>query len=416
MDRCPRLGLGALLVGLGVGAAIAAASPAAADAPTPTTPVTARATPAPGQPGVGPKAVKSVRWTSRAVPGRRAATAAQPVVTITRSGQSPVVLSSGRTGAAELSGITYAGGSTFYAVGDNGAGSIWQLYASSDARGRIRSALVESAISAPVLGSDAEGIALDPGRDRVWIAEEASSRISEFSLITGEKVGSVDVPAIYRPANVQDNRGLEALSYGAGRLWTANEEALRPDGPLATTTAGSWVRLQAFGGPDLTPDAQYGYRTDPISAMSPFITVERSGLVDLVALPGGEVLALERELGGFIPLFRSRVYLLDFSAATDVSELPSLTGAGFTPVGKTLLWQGYFAFINFEGITLAATDPSGPSLLVLISDDGGGELGQRQVLSSLLLQGPDTYGEGGDPQPSRTRAIASCSACVTHSP
>lgn len=391
-DRCPRRGLGALLFGLGLGAAVAAASPAAADAETATspatTPATARISPAPGPAGAGPKAVKPARWTSRALPDRRAAVAARPGVTITRSGQSPVTLSSGRTGAAELSGITYADGTTFYAVADNGAGSIWQLYASNARDGRIRSALVDSAIRAPAIGPDAEGIALNPGRDRVWIAEESSSTISEFSLVSGEKVGSVAVPAIYRPANVQDNRGLEALSYGAGTLWTANEEALRPDGPLATTAAGSWVRLQAFSGPDLAPHAQYGYRTDPISVMSPFVSVERSGLVDLVALPGGEVLALERELGGFIPLFRSRIYLLDFAGATDVSELPSLADAGFTPVAKTLLWQGYFAFINFEGITLA-TDLSGSPLLMLISDDGGGELGQRQVLSSLLLRTPD---------------------------
>ena len=382
-----RLALGALAVGLGLAAGVAAAGPADADTPdSAQQPRTRQAVAAVGV-SAGRTATKPV-GTWRA-PGRRAAATARPAIAITRSGQSPVTVSSGRTGAAELSGIASAGGTSFYAVGDNSAGSIWRLYVSSDARdGRIRSALVDSAISAQV-GSDAEGIALNPSRSQAWIANEATSTITEFSLDTGQRVGAVAVPAIYRPENVQDNRGLEALSYGAGRLWTANEEALRPDGPLATTSAGSWVRLQSFGGPEMAPQGQYGYLTDPISAMSPFVSVERSGLVDLVALPTGDVLALERELGGFVPLFRSRIYLLDFSAATDVSALPSLADGGFTAVGKTLLWQGYFAFINFEGITLAApaTDSASPTLL-LISDDGGGELGQRQVISSLLLRTP----------------------------
>ena len=411
MDRCHCLALGTALAGFGAAAAIAASGPAWADpsavgsADSAHTAVTTSAT----------TAAKPLRWTSRASAARRAATStAQPSLTVTRSGQSPLTLSSGRTGAAELSGITYAGDTTYYAVGDNGSGSIWQLYTSSDARdGRIRSALVTSAISAPALGSDSEGIALNTDRTRAWVTDEATSSISEFSLATGQKVGSVVVPAIYRPQNVQDNRGLEALSFGAGKLWTANEEALLPDGSLATTSAGSWVRLQSFAGPELAPQNQYGYLTDPISAMSPFVAVERSGLVDLVALPGGEVLALERELGGFLPLYRSRLYLLDFARASDVSELPSLADGGFTPVAKTLLWQGYFAFINFEGITLA-TDFGDSALLVLVSDDGGGELGQRQVVSSLSLRGAG-YGSGGTPQSSSTRPMASCSACVTHS-
>ena len=160
--------------------------------------------------------------------------------------------------------------------------------------GWVNSGAVTNGISAAGLGSDSEGIALRPGTGTVWIADESTSTISEFSLGTGAKVGSVPVPEIYRPANVQNNLGLEALSYGAGKLWTANEEALKSDGALSTTRSGSWVRIQEFGGDDFAPGGQYAYRTEPIRAMSPFITVERSGLVDLLALPDGRVLSLER--------------------------------------------------------------------------------------------------------------------------
>ena len=70
----------------------------------------------------------------------RVAATAQPSVSITRSGQSPVRLSSGSTTAAQLSGITAAGGTTYYSVGDNGDRSIWQVYTSlNTTTGRIRS-------------------------------------------------------------------------------------------------------------------------------------------------------------------------------------------------------------------------------------------------------------------------------------
>lgn len=355
-----RIGFAGFAVALGIGAALAAAAPAAAD-----------------DDGAEQRSVR---------PAAAKAAAAGPKVSAVR--QSRTAVRSGTTGAAELSGLTYAGGSTYYAVGDNGADQIWQLDAALTTRtGRIRSARVTGGIPAPGLGRDSEGIALAPGGRSVWVADEIASSITEFSLATGDTIGTVPVPSIYRPANVQDNMGLESLAYGAGRLWTANEEALRPDGSLSTTTAGSWVRIQEFDGPDLTAGRQFGYLTDPISRLSPLVSEERSGLVDLVALPDGRLLALERELGGWAPRFRSRLYLLDLTDATDVSDIASLSGGGFTPVAKTLLWQRFYRFGNFEGITLGPQlDPTSYSL-VLVSDDGGGVLFQRQESVALVLRG-----------------------------
>lgn len=367
-----------LCIGLGLGVALstalATASPATADSAADGGSHQARAS--------------AARVTARAAQAHTVPSAAGPAVTISRSGQSPFTMSSGKTGAAELSGITYAGDTTYYAVGDSGPKSIWQLYTSlNTSTGRIRSSLVTGAIAAPELGSDSEGIALRPGRGSVFISDEITSSISEFSLSSGAKVGSVDVPAIYRPANVQNNMGLESLTYRDGELWTANEEALRPDGALSTTTAGSWVRLQQFTGENLSPAGQFGYLTDPISELSPFVEVERSGLVDLLVLPGGELLALERELGGFLPRFRSRIYLVGLSGATDVNALPSLADGGFTPVSKILLWQGMSGFNNFEGLTLGPALSDGSYGLVLVSDDGNGQLGQRQTTMTLILAG-----------------------------
>lgn len=387
--------LAALVAALGIGAigigAAAATAPAAWAGPT-----SSAADAGPQNhhnptplPRVKPSAVPN-RTASTGLRGPKAAAQASSL-TIRRTFQGPVRLRRGSTAAAELSGIAYGGGTTYYAVGDNGATSIWQLDTTLNARsGRIGSALVSGGISAPSMGSDSEGIALAPDETAAWISDENDSSITQFSLLTGLMLSSVGVPSIYRPANVQGNFGLESLTYGADTLWTANEEALKSDGPLSTTAEGTWIRLQRFDGPDLTAASQYAYRTDPIAAMSPLTTAERSGVVDLLALPDGQVLALERELGGFVPHFRNRIYLVDFTGASDVSETPSLADGGFTPVTKTLLWQGVFGFANFEGITLGPRLNDGSYAVVLVSDDGQGQLGQRQSVISLKLRGLST--------------------------
>jgi len=299
--------------------------------------------------------------------------AAAALPTVSDPGQGPVALSSGSTAAAELSGLAWTGGTSYLAVGDNAAASLWTLGITLDpATGFITSGGVTGSIAAPGLGTDSEGIAYRAATGSVFVADEVASSITQFDAGSGAMLGGVSVPAIYAPANVQSNMGLESLAFGPGGLWTANEEALVPDGPLSTTSTGSWVRIQRFG-ETLTPAGQWGYRTDPISALNPFISAERSGVVDILPWSATTLLVLERELGGaIVPTFRSRLYGVDVAAASDVSALPSIDAGGFTPLAKTLLWEGVFGSSNFEGMTYGPSLADGSASLLLISDNGGG--------------------------------------------
>jgi hypothetical protein len=313
---------------------------------------------------------------------------AAPVVT--DAGQGVVTLSSGTSAAAELSGISYAGGSTYYAVGDDGATSIWEITATVDtATGRLTgSPTVTGSIAAAGMGTDSEGIAYRSTTGSVFIADEVTSTIQEFSTSTGSTLGSVSVPAIYQPANVQSNMGLESLAWGAGGLWTANEEALVPDGSLSTATTGSWVRIQQFDS-SLTAVGQWGYKTDPITALNPFISAERSGVVDILPWSSTELLVLERELGGaVVPTFRSRLYYVDTATATDVSAFATIDAGGFTPLTKTLLWEESFGASNFEGMTYGPALDSGLQSLLLISDSGGG-LSQNMLALGVTAPVPE---------------------------
>jgi hypothetical protein len=328
----------------------------------------------------------------------RAASAQLP--TVRDSGQGVVSLSSGSTAAAELSGITWTGGTNYLAVGDNGAQAIWTMSVALDSStGRITSATVTGSIAA-ALGSDSEGIAYRSTTGSVFVSDEVASSITQFGATSGATIGGVTVPAIYASANVQSNMGLESLAFGPGGLWTANEEAIVPDGSLSTTSQGSWVRIQRFDAA-LAAAGQWAYRTDPISALSPFTTAERSGVVDILPWTASTLLVLEREFGGsFIPDFRSRLYGVDVAAASDVSALASLTGGGFTPLAKTLLWQGDFGTSNFEGMTFGPTLADGWTSLLLVSDNGGGI---RQDLYALAVV----------PEPSTWMMGAVAIACAT---
>ena len=82
----------------------------------------------------------------------------------------------------------------------------------------------------------------------------------------------------------------------------------------------------------VVPGSQYAYTVEPIHGTAGGSA--QSGLVELVALPDGTLLALERSLANAFPPYNSRLFAIDFAAATDVSGPPfdaGLSGTTFNP-------------------------------------------------------------------------------------
>ncbi|MFM9097829.1 MAG: esterase-like activity of phytase family protein [Phycisphaerales bacterium] len=302
-------------------------------------------------------------------------------------GQAPVPLAARGFGAEELSGIAWVGTGRFLLVGDGGQQAVWDAWIDIDpSTGRILAQSITARVPVPGLGTDVEGIAIDRAAGTFLAADEASAAIRRFDLVTFAACGSLRIPPIFAPPNMRPNFGFEALGCLRGEAWAANEEALVSDGPVSGTQAGAWVRLQRFDGQGF-PAGQWAYRCDPISGMTDLVDVERSGVVDLVPWDRHTVLVLEREFGGsVIPDFRSRLYAVDLSAATDVSNVQMLAAGGFVPAAKTLLWQRGFPFSNFEGMALGPPLAGGRRSLILVSDDGGGVGGQNQRLLALAVR------------------------------
>lgn len=296
-----------------------------------------------------------------------------------------------------LSGICYAGGTQYYAVDDSGGLMRPATITLNPASGAITAASFSSAVT--LGGSDLEGIDYNAANNSVFVSDETGATIEEYSL-TGNYMSNVLVPSIF--ASYRPNFSLESLTIrGNGlEMWTCNEDALYDtspvvdDGPLATENHGSVVRLQRFTRSSVhdawTANGQWAYLSDPYDNDSSLTDKERSGISDLCVLPDGTLLVLERaaDVDFISARFRNRIYEVNFTGATDVSDITSLNGATYTRVSKTLRWSKYFGdTYNFEGLCIGPR-LDGNALSLLMIADGDGD--QDNGLYALKLTGLTT--------------------------
>jgi hypothetical protein len=321
-------------------------------------------------------------------------TVALPTTTTDQSGTSFTI-----TG---LSGITYIGGEQYIAVMDN-SNKLVRLRVVLSPTGAIASAQVLGGISLAAT-RDYEAIA-PGGHGTVLLAEEDTPAIHEFRLADGAIVRTITPPAVF--AQRRPNFGFESLTSDGTFAWAANEEALTPDGPLSTATQGTTVRLLRIpaipGQAAATPASswpQFAYRTQPWHGSA--VGSARSGVSELVLLPGGTLLTLERSfafnLAGF---FQCRIYEVGFAAATDVRGFTAgLAGQTYTTTTKRLLWSGSNVN-NMEGLALGPRlDPARPGsprgtsyALIGIVDDG--DPISVNTLASFVITGVPTAAPTG---------------------
>jgi hypothetical protein len=256
------------------------------------------------------------------------------------------------------------------------------------------------------MGKDREGMAPGPTSESVWIANEWTGAdihrpsLEQHSLRDGRmlrliRTDSDSMLQIF--SRIRYNLGFESLAKnpdGSG-YWTGNEGPLQVDGRRPSDSTDAVVRLIRFDA-SMRPLAEYPYRIDAYAKRisSPFFLQggEASGLSDLIALPGGSLLALERSFAGDVKgaaNFRHRIYVVDPSGATDVSGgafSSGLVGTTYTAARKRLLWEMNSGFTNsnFEGMCLGPTLRNGDRVILLIADN---DQGRSEALYTLRLIG-----------------------------
>ncbi len=229
---------------------------------------------------------------------------------------------------------------------------------------------------------DPEAIRYDPRRDSLLWSSEGDARqgipprLSEAAL-DGSFRRTLPLPERYVPregGGVRYNLAFESLAIGADgrRAYVATENALVQDGPKADARQGSLCRVLVHDMESGQPLAEYAYRTDAVTVPPalPFL-MHTNGLVELLALDAGSLLALERSYtamaGNGIRLFR-----VETGGATDVANVAALSAGGFVPLAKMLVLDLAGLGIrldNIEGLSWGPELPNGHRTLIMVSDN-----------------------------------------------
>lgn len=256
-----------------------------------------------------------------------------------------------------LSGVTRRPDGRFLSVEDSG-GRLWTLGVAFDV---TNGAPTSCTVDGPVVLAgvvDGEGCAWDPLRQTIWVSDETGPHVAEFDPRTGKRLGELALTDDFR--RIRPNRGPEGLTISPDglTLWTCPEEAVDGDGPLASPTNATLVRLhryvRASGRETWRHASEHLYRADPFGGV-PYRDVSSSGVSGLCALADGALLVLERELSvkDSFPSFRLRLY--EFRA-----DRP-----------KRLLLDLDTGLEMYEGVCLAGQNDDGSLDLLLVSDGDG---------------------------------------------
>jgi hypothetical protein len=251
---------------------------------------------------------------------------------------------------------------------------------------------------------DPEGMRLDAKTGTLYWSNEGQRSgaglqdptVREMKL-DGSHVRDFAVPANYGTATglpgtqgIRNNLAFEsvAISSDGKTLWTATENALIQDGPVATTANGSAVRMLSFDIATGAAGKQFIVNTDPVAiAPQPAGGFATNGLTDLLALNAHQFIGIERSFAAGantpgagpngLPTGNTiKLVLIDIAAATDVSGMEAIDGT-VVAASKTELLNlstlknddgSFLATDNIEGLSFGPM-VDGKRTLILVSDN-----------------------------------------------
>lgn len=215
--------------------------------------------------------------------------------------------------------------------------------------------------------------------DRMVLAQPFVRQAS----IDGKHLNEIPLPEIFQmkteEKGTRHNASFEGLSLSAdkSKLWVVMEAPLYEDGVKASyEETKSPTRISLFDKKTGSLLKQYAYMLGKV-AKKPATdsTFYVNGVVEVLAIDDNRLLILERSYtAGYTDGGNSVVlYEIDVSQATDISTIPALANAEYTPVKKKLLLD--FGSLklklldNIEGITWGKPLSNGNRSLVVVSDN-----------------------------------------------
>jgi hypothetical protein len=226
--------------------------------------------------------------------------------------------------------------------------------------------------------TDKEKILVNPS----IIAMDTKGRFdSEYSLTDILKMSD-------KEKGPRRNGVLESLTFNNNfkKLYTAVEEPLYQDGPRAERTVnGAFCRVFQYDVATKKNVAQYVYELDAVAhEPNPTNAFSVNGIVDMLWLNDKELLVMERSFStGRLPC-TIKLYIANFSNATNVLYNEGLmNNKTFFPATKKLLLNfdslGIFTD-NIEGITWGPILPNSNKTLLCVSDNNFSPIQKTQLL------------------------------------
>jgi hypothetical protein len=331
-------------------------------------------------------------WAAIALAALLAAAALAPAATAKQGPKAPMLEFRGQaiiptgttfqgTNVGGLSSISYAGGEKFYVISDDQTNA--RFY-------KLRAAVRDGQLSPgditfqsvttlrqpdgtpyPPASLDPEGFTLTKHNRRAVITSEGfalpTRQVAPWIRVyrlDGTYVRDVPVSDDFTPnagltRGVRNNLGFESAATLGKRLFTATENALVQDGPAATLTNGSPVRILEY---DLRRNAlrrewRY-YQTDPIA--EPFVGFGVNGLVEVLPLGKRRLITMERSFSVGAPGTGNKIKLYLTTLHKDGSTSKSLL-LNLDTLGLPL--------DNVEGMTFGPRLRGGQRTLLLVSDN-----------------------------------------------
>ena len=295
-----------------------------------------------------------------------------------------------------LSSISYDGSTgTYYAISDDQTDARFYALRLAVDDGSLASGDVEfvdvttllapDGLPYPAASLDPEGLTLTTDGELIVTSEGFAARsiapwVRRYAL-DGTYIADFTVPAAFVPtatSGVRQNLGFEAAAVAPhGRtLFVGTEGALVQDGPAASITSTSPVRILRFDERTGRLERQFVYVTDPVAETPvPPTAFSVNGLVELLPLGNEHLLAMERSFSVGAPGTGNTIKLYDveIDGATNVNGATSIADLRrVRPVRKELLLDLRDLGIpldNIEGMVLGPELPDGRQSLILVSDN-----------------------------------------------
>ena len=235
--------------------------------------------------------------------------------------------------------------------------------------------------------------------ERIIRAKDTVLEDPSINLIAtnGKYVGSFPLPSnMHMHATEQgprQNGVFEGLSFADDykTLFVSVEEPLYEDGPRAELTDNNaFIRILKFNTKTKKNTAQYAYKLEPVAhAPDPATGFKVNGVPDILSIGNNKLLVIERSFSTGRAACTIKVFITDYSQATDISNQTLKGNQNFIPVSKKLLMNmddlGIY-IDNIEGVCFGPLLPNGHKTLLFISDNNFSEIQKTQLMLFELIE------------------------------